>query len=321
MIPVRASVARWLEAEGPRSHALQGLARAWEAASAHRVLRPLSVPAGIRAIGVGGSTLGGSNKTPLAIALAKAMAEQGERVVFVGHAYRARPRTARLVSPADDIREVGDEALLAARELAPLDVDVVVGPTRQVAIDLAARRASWLVLDGVLQARPQRLARSLLALDEHLPWGSGKCPPAGDLQAPPAALLAASDAMVVVGDAEGFDGDALADLRGTAFGLLLAIGRPDRVIRTLAARGLHPTATIRLGDHDRPTAQELERQARRKQRVKLWLTTPKCALKWPREVAGAPVLALDRRVELPKTFVDWVLSRGPLPGGFCPLGP
>src|SRR5437660_8952765 len=115
MNAVRASVARWLEAEGPRSRALEMLARGWEMASAGRVVRPLSVPAGVRAVGVGGSTLGGSNKTPLAIALAKAIAVQGEQVVFVGHAYRARPRIARLVSPGDDIREVGDEALLAAR--------------------------------------------------------------------------------------------------------------------------------------------------------------------------------------------------------------
>jgi tetraacyldisaccharide 4'-kinase len=320
MIPVRASVARWLEAEGPRSRALQLLARGWETASAQRVSRPLSVPASVRAVGIGGSTLGGSNKTPLAMALAQALAERGERVAFVGHAYRARPRTARIVSPADDIRDVGDEALLAARNLVPLDVDVVVGPTRQAAVELAARRASWLVLDGVLQARPDRLSRSLLCLDEHQPWGSGRCPPAGDLRAPREALLAATDAMVVIRDVEPLEGDALGDLRGTPFGLLLAIARPDRVLGSLAVRGLHPTAVIRLGDHDRPTAAELERQAARKQRVKVWLTTPKCALKLPPEVAGAPVLALDRRIELPKTLVDWVLSKGPLPSGFCSLG-
>jgi tetraacyldisaccharide-1-P 4'-kinase len=98
------------------------------------------------------------------------------------------------------------------------------------------------------------------------------------------------------------------------------MARPDRVIRSLARRGLQPAATIELGDHDRPAIIQLERAAARKQRVKLWLTTPKCALKLPPKVAGAPVFVLDHRIELPKTLVDWVLSKGARAGGFCPLG-
>jgi tetraacyldisaccharide 4'-kinase len=350
MTSTRALVARWLEGVGPRSRALEILSRGWETASARRVARPLSFPADLRVIGVGGPTLGGSYKTPFAIALATALAERGERVAFVGHAYRARPRRARIVSPMDDVREVGDEALLAARTL---DVEVVVGPTRQAALDVAARHATCIVLDGVLQARPSKFACSLLTIDEDLPWGSGKCPPAGDLKAPREALLAAADAVVSVGEgvfpqaakgafphgAEGaalpptfarshLDGArdpegaraSLSDLRSTCFGLLVAIARPDRVIRSLARRGLHAAATIELGDHDQPAIFQLERAAARKQRVKLWLTTPKCALKLPPKVAGSPVFVLDHRIELPKTLVDWVLSKGAGAGGFCPLG-
>jgi hypothetical protein len=61
--------------------------------------------------------------------------------------------------------------------------------------------------------------------------------------------------------------------------------------------------------------------AAKKQRVKVWLATPKCASKLPPEIAGAPVLALDHRLELPKALVDWVLSKGPLPVVFCPSSP
>jgi tetraacyldisaccharide 4'-kinase len=281
-------------------------------------------------IGVGGSTLGGSHKTPVALALARAIAERGERVAFVGHAYRAKPGAARRVDGGDDVRLVGDEALLAARTLGPLGIDVVVADTRQHAIDLAATRARWLVVDGLLQSYPHPVTRSLLAVDELLPWGSRRCPPAGDLRAPPAALVAATDAIVPVGDAlssiEGaIDSDgraiALSELRGVELGLLLAIARPDRVVRSLAQRGLHAAATIELTDHASPPVAALERAAARTRPVEAWLTTPKCAVKLPPRVGKAPVLALDHRIELPKALVDWVLCKGPLPGRYCPSSP
>jgi len=329
-----ANVGRWLEADDARSPLLEALALVWGRASASRVRRSLSIPRGVRVIGVGGATLGGSCKTPLAMALARALAERDERVAFIGHAYRAKPGSARIVGTADDIRDVGDEALLAARTLAPFGVEVVVGTTRQEAVDLASRRATSLVIDGVLQTRPEPLARSLLSLDFRRPWGNGRHPPAGDLRAPARALLAATDAVILAGDEDtdttavrwGIDRAIAADgseiplsnLRGTSFGLLLAIARPERVTRALARRGLYPAARIELADHAVPSTAELERAAAKEQRVKVWLTTAKCAIKLPSAVVGSPVLVLDHRVDMPKTLVDWALSKGPLPACFCP---
>src|SRR5262249_5851885 len=110
----------------------------------------------------------------------------------------------------------------------------------------------------------------------------------------------------------------LSDLRGTSFGLLLAIARPDRIARALARRGLFPAARIELADHVVASAAELDRAAAKGQRVKVWLTTAKCAVKLPSAVAGSPVLVLDHRLDLPKKLVDWALSKGPLPEPFCP---
>src|SRR6476469_6825755 len=107
------------------------LASAYGAISRRGVCRPLEIPEGARIIGVGGATLGGSGKTPVAIEIARSLAARGEHVALVGHAYRARPRFARVVEVSDDVREVGDEALLAARMLAPLGVEVIVSSTRQ----------------------------------------------------------------------------------------------------------------------------------------------------------------------------------------------
>jgi len=146
------------------------------------------------------------------------------------------------------------------------------------------------------------------------PWGNGRCPPAGDLRAPRDALGAAADVQVTVAGrvhrVNGFDGSEapLYDFAGTVFGLVLTIARPDRVVRTLASRGLRPAAVIAFADHAHPTAAELERAARKGPPVEAWLTTPKCAVKLPPVIGGSPVFVLDHRVEVPDALVDWMLS-------------
>jgi hypothetical protein len=130
---------------------------------------------GARVIAVGGSTLGGSGKTPLAIACADALHRAGERVALVGHAYRGRPGRPRFVSVGDDVGEVGDEALECAARLAPYGVPVVVAETRQRALDLALEVADVAVVDGLGQAKPRRASLALLAVDAASPWGAGRC--------------------------------------------------------------------------------------------------------------------------------------------------
>jgi tetraacyldisaccharide 4'-kinase len=264
------------------------LSRAWGVASARALVRTLGVPGGARVVAVGGATLGGSGKTPLAIACARELARQGARVALVGHAYRARPGRARVVRPGDSLREVGDEALLAARALDAVGVQVVVAPSRALAMALAARDADVLVLDGVLQTSPARASLSLLAVDAEEPWGHAQAvPPRGDLRAPVAALLAASDLVVAVGenscDVQVVSGGAhLGDaflpweaLRSLRVGLACAIARPDRVSRFLGRRGITPVVTAFVRDHA-PIPAGILRAHRRM--VDVWLATPKCAL-------------------------------------------
>jgi tetraacyldisaccharide 4'-kinase len=294
-------------------------------------------------IGVGGALLGGSGKTPFAIVLAEELAARGLPVAFVGHAYRAHPRFPRIVSPSSDVRVVGDDALCAARRLAPKGIHVVVGPSRRAALEFAAEHATWLVVDGLLQTRPAPLARSLLLVDADSPWGNGYCPPAGDLRAPVPALVHASDLVVALGDRvpRWFQpGDAhdlpfsdvdavvqsnledtvsvdkkrvpLAELRDLTCALVLAIARPERVRLALERRGIHPITTFAFPDHHAPSASELRWVARHStRRIDAWLTTEKCATKLPKTIAGAPVLTLNHAVRLPAPLVDWVVHGGP----------
>jgi tetraacyldisaccharide 4'-kinase len=178
-------------------------AAAWARVAERTVVRRLTFPTHTRIVTVGGATLGGSGKTPLAVACAAELAASGARVALIGHAYRASPRRARLVAIDDPLDEVGDEAIVAARALAPAGLTVPVAPSCQAAIALAARDADVLVLDGVTQTTPRRASLVLLAVDAAMLWWRAfAVAPRGDLRAPNDALLAACDVVVAIGDSD-----------------------------------------------------------------------------------------------------------------------
>ena len=306
------AVARALEEGRLRGPVARGLSRVWARVAADAIVRPLPRPPGVALVAVGGSTLGGSGKTPLAIACALQLARAGARVAFVGHAYRARPGRCRIVATDDPLDEVGDEAIVAAHALAGAGVPVVVGPTRAAAVAHAASLAHVLVVDGLLQSAP-RASLSLLAVDERHPWGHAEAvPPCGDLRAPIGALLAAADRTVTVGDdstdartvsrgawvgQELLTWDALAGLR---LGLVVSLARPERLLAFIARRGLTPAVVVRARDHGRVSPSAL-----RAPPVDLWMASPKCALH-VRAALGAsrpgspapPLAVLDHTVAL-----------------------
>ena len=314
---LRALVARRLE-RGDPSLPARALGAAWGLFGARGVARPLRLPEGVRLLGVGSAVLGGAGKTPLAIALVRALAERGERPALIGHAYRAHPGHSRVVLPSDAVAEVGDDALAAARLLAGCS-PVIVASHRQDAVDHAAALGHRvLVADSLLQTSPHRLDASILVVDALAPWGSGACPPAGDLRAPRAALLAAADHVAAIlpegavldpalgaipvpsrlAGALTAAGEliSLTTLAPLRLGLLVTIARPARVLAALSLAGLIPAVTLALADHAVPRPRDLATAARAP--VDAWLTTARCATKLPVCVGGAPVLILDHRLEI-----------------------
>jgi tetraacyldisaccharide 4'-kinase len=324
---IRASVARALEEGRVRGRCADLASQAW--ASWARLEKPLSWRAGARVVVVGGATLGGSGKTPVAIACAEELCRRGTKVAFVGHAYGASPSRARFVTPGNDLTEVGDEALLASNRLSELGVPVTVAPSRQEALDLALESADVAVIDGVCQTAPRRATLALLAIDGMAPWGAGRCPPRGDLRAPVQVLLEAVDRAVAIEGREGPDVGALpldraevrsegawlegdsgpelidwTSLRKLRLGLWTAVARPDRVLRTLAERGVFPVVTVSGRDHGgSPPAPIFNRK---EPRLDLWLATPKCRA--GRECVsserGVPTATLDYALELTSSLKD-----------------
>jgi tetraacyldisaccharide 4'-kinase len=326
---LRALIARRLE-RGDRSVAARIASTAWASLSSRGVARPLALPSSARVIGVGSAVLGGAGKTPLAVALARQFSRRGAHVAIVGHAYRASrpPPRGHVVEPQDPVTMVGDDALAAARLLAGSRARVIVAARRAVAVAHAASiGAEVILLDGVLQTSPRRLDEAILVLDAAYLWGSGACPPAGDLRAPKAALLSAADHIaivtpgprgtpvepsalpdgapegaVAVPSATGFvtnlkgERRSLASLAGLRLGLLVAIARPERVVAALDRAGVRLCAIIALADHASLSPEATASAARLD--VDAWLTTERCAVKLPENLGGREVLALEHRLDV-----------------------
>ena len=340
----------------------------WTQTMGRAVRRALPLPPGVRVLAVGGATLGGSGKTPLAIACAEQLAAMGARVTIVGHAYRAKPGSARVVSPGDRLEEVGDEALLAARVFAREGAGapgprprVVVAPQRAEAMAWAAPNADVLILDGVAQTAPAPASLALLALDGAHPWGRAQAlPPRGDLRASVGALVDACDALVPIHDGRATaqadshlarstahaasitedpwdhpEVDGLEPMLGTRLpgegrevfaaraeshgawdangalqtweslrsvrvGLLTALARPERVMATLARRGIRPHVVFIGRDHGPiPAGAAVHEREPHGSRIDVWLATAKCALHAERARLALPLATLDYSVVLP----------------------
>ncbi|HEU4412276.1 MAG TPA: tetraacyldisaccharide 4'-kinase [Polyangiaceae bacterium] len=289
----------------------------YERAAAARLDRDARRPRGPgRVVAVFGATLGGSWRTPLALALAEALAGRGLRVGFVAHGYGGRASArGRLAGAGSDPREVGDEASLAARRLGAIDVPVLVGRARDEAWPALSGRC--VVVDGG-PGPPRASGLRVLALDGPKPWGAGACPPAGDLRAPAAALEASADLVVRIWDeldaaAAGPDdatyGLALpGGLGGASAGVVTAIARPERFVRALRRRGVEPRLHVELADHAGPgAARALDAAlARLPTRPDVLLTTEKCKVWLPARAAGVPLLAVPCALRPPRALVDRV---------------
>jgi hypothetical protein len=135
---------------------------------------------------------------------------------------------------------------------------------------------------------------ALLAVDPEEPWGKAAAvPPCGDLRAPVEALLEAADAVVPVfeDDLPYFPWDTLRDAR---VGLVSAMARPERVLRSLARRGVVPRVVVRARDHTSVAIRTLLEHERGEAAVDVWVATLKCSLHAPR-----PTVVLPHAIALP----------------------
>jgi tetraacyldisaccharide 4'-kinase len=267
------------------------------------LVKRIDLPSNARVIGVGGATIGGSGKTPLAIAIVRALVERGERAVFVAHGHRGRVDRARVVQTDDDPRIVGDESIVAARRLENV-APVIVGRNRGESIAFAATFGDTLVVDHLHQTRPRPLDRAVLAIDRHRPWGSGRTFPFGDLVATPDTLASIADVVVRIGGDEAMHVLRIPPLGGR-IGLVTSVARPDRIVRSLEDLGASPVIHVERADHAAGTRRDHARltDLARRHRLEAWRADDKSAvLLGPH--AGVPIVALEHRLALDSSVVD-----------------
>jgi tetraacyldisaccharide 4'-kinase len=198
---------------------------------------------------VGNIIVGGTGKTPLVLALAAVLKQQGHKPGIVSRGYRGSATTPIAVVAASPVDLVGDEPLLLARSSA---CPVWIGRDRAAAalgLLAAHPECDVLILDDGLQH--YRLARDIeIAVEDERGAGNGLLLPAGPLREPAARRV---DAWVINSAPSGVRAPAFRmDLCGDTFRRLRL--PPERVpAASLAGRKLHAAAGIgnpqRFFDH------------------------------------------------------------------------
>jgi len=172
---------------------------------------------------IGNVTVGGTGKTPLVIALARALAERGRHPGIVSRGYGASGAAPREVTAGAEPADVGDEPLLLAAAGAP----VFVARDRAAAARalLAAHPACDVVLaDDGLQHYALARDVEVVVVDGTRGFGNGRLLPSGPLREPASRADAADAVVTLVADAPGHaDGAAGGVTGGTADGV--AVGR------------------------------------------------------------------------------------------------
>lgn len=267
-----------------------------------RLRRGLARPyrAAVPVVCIGNITLGGSGKTPVAIAVSRILHDLGFLPHFLTRGYGGRLQGPVTVNSAEHgFRETGDEPLLLARH-APC----WVAKNRAAGAAAAAEGgAGAIVMDDGFQNPSLHKTLSLLVVDAAAGFGNGAVFPAGPLREQPEHALKRADACIILGAADeaarenwqqrlaqhGYrDQVFFAALRPQtdtlqgAFVAFAGIGLPQKFRTTLEACGAEVKEFFPFPDHHPYTDADLEKLAAAARRHNAALiTTEKDALRLP----------------------------------------
>ncbi len=241
---------------------------------------------------VGNLTAGGAGKTPLALYIGRYLKQKNCGAYFLTRGYGGN-----LLGPVEvnihmhNAREVGDEALLLAREL-----PTVVAKDKLAGARFAIERgAQVIVMDDGFQNNALTKTLSLLVIDGAYGFGNGRLLPAGPLRELPAAGFARADGVVVVNPsgrtlelpktlpviAAVTEPSAEAkSLKGKKLLAFCGIGYPQKFFDTLSALGAHVVDTVSFPDHYPYGANDIKKLAERaRQKQAILVTTAKDAVR------------------------------------------
>jgi tetraacyldisaccharide 4'-kinase len=299
--------------------ALLAPAAAGYGAIAARAFKRKGHRAGVPVLCVGNLTVGGSGKTPAAIAIAGLLLVAGAQPVFLTRGYGGRLAGPIRVDPrVHHAVDVGDEPLLLARV-----TTTIVARDRVAGAALAESIGDVIIMDDGFQNPSLSKDLALLVVDSRRAIGNGYIIPAGPLRAPLALQLDHADALLAVGETNGAgkliaeannrglpilrgrlepDRTALVALENHKVLAFAGIADPGKFFATLASAGVATVATASFPDHHRYTAEEARDLLVRAERDSLHLlTTEKDLVRLQGEKRTADLAA--RATALPVTMV------------------
>ena len=298
----------------------------WEAARRRRQAPPKgATPEGLTVIVVGGITVGGTGKTPVLIALGRALMGAGYRVGVISRGYGAvNLSKPHWVAPDEHPSVTGDEPLLIRREL---DVPVVVCRDRAEALEWLVREhpVDVVLSDDGLQHYGLMRDLEIAVVDAERSLGNGRLLPAGPLREPATRLRTVDWCL----ERNGNNPDSavryvITGVRHRQSGALVApaalneafsarsvaaatgLGQPEQFFSMLASQGLAFSRHI-YPDHYALTVIDLSRIT-----AEVVLITAKDNTKL-REIEDSRLWIVEIEARLPASFVSEVLQRLPAP--------
>lgn len=294
-------------------------------------------------VSVGNLSTGGSGKTPLTIALARALAAHGLQVDILSRGYGRTSKLAARVRPDGAVEEFGDEPLLMARETG---LPVYVAPQRyqagllaEAALPASAEAAVHLLDDGFQHRQLHRDVDILLLNRQDM---SDRLLPAGNLREPLRALARASVLAIPADEPEiepslraiiPLSGETglprsiaplwklkrtmeIPAVRGPV-AAFCGIARPEQFFAGLEVAGLQIALRRAFSDHfayTRRVLEELLAEARA-QKAEAILTTGKDLARMGELAAifapSMPLMTVRLRIEIEheETALDWLIGQ------------
>ena len=257
----------WYRPPGLASWLLSPLGCLYVQALKYRLKHGQRYQASIPIISIGNINIGGTGKTPAAIAIAKRLLSIGEHPSFITRGYGGTERgPVKIELTQHQSAMVGDEPLLLAAT-AP----TWVAHNRAAGVNLAALEgATVAVLDDAHQNSTIRHDFSIIVVDAERGFGNGKILPAGPLRESISTGLSRADVLLLIGNnparlkfLEQWKAKidlpiVLADTRVVATGAkwegmrvvaFAGIAHPEKFFKTLNNLGCDLVDTIALSDH------------------------------------------------------------------------
>jgi tetraacyldisaccharide 4'-kinase len=271
--------------------ALAPLGWAYSATVAFKAANAKPYRSSAKVICVGNLTAGGTGKTPIVIAIARALMERRLPVYILTRGYGGRVRGPTIVTSQMDASEAGDEALLLAAA-----TPVIISPDRAAGAKLAeANSADVIVMDDGHQNFSLAKDLSIVVIDSDRGFGNGRMLPAGPLREPVQQGLARADAIILTGEGNftppKFTGPVLRarlvptegfELKGRRVLAFAGIGQPEKFFRTLRNLGAEIASAHAFPDHHVYRSHEMA-QLREKSGAKnaMLITTEKDFVRLP----------------------------------------